>query len=204
VSGTELTATFGDDGTVRGSTGCNELRGPYKIDGERIALGPFASSRRACLLPEAGTQEQAFLTALAASARFEIVGDRLTLRDGNGATQVVMIRASGSAAVTGTVTYRERIALPANAVVQVSLQNASRADTTATVLGEQSIDMAGRQVPIPFEIAYDPANIDLRMTYTVRARITVDGQLLFTSTTSIQVITHGRPSEVEIVVERVG
>ena len=110
---------------------------------------------------------------------------------------------SASAKVTGTVTYRERMALPPNAVVQVSLQDISRADAPAVVLGEQTITTGGAQVPIPFEIAYDPAAIDQRMTYSVRARITVDGQLLFTSTTATLVITRGNPSDVEIVVQRV-
>lgn len=108
-----------------------------------------------------------------------------------------------SARVTGTVTYRERIALPPNAVVQVTLQDISRADASAVVLGEQTITTMGRQVPIPFEIAYDPSAIDERLTYSVRARITVDGQLLFTSTTATLVITRGRPTDVEIVLARV-
>ena len=71
------------------------------------------------------------------------------------------------------------------------------------LLGEQAIDTVGSQVPIPFEITYDPAAIDQRLTYAVRARITVDGQLMFTSTTTTRVITQGNPTNVEIVVQRV-
>jgi uncharacterized lipoprotein YbaY len=110
---------------------------------------------------------------------------------------------AAGARITGTVTYRERIALPPNAVVEVSLQDVSRAGAPAIVLGEQTITTGGRQVPIPFEIAYDPAAIDQRLTYSVRARISVDGQLMFTSTTATLVITRGKPTEVEIVVQRV-
>lgn len=204
VAGTELTASFGEDGVLTGNTGCNEYRGPYQQDGESVRMGPFASTRRACLSPEAGAQEQAFLTALASTSRIELGFDRLTLRNAAGATQVTMMRApTPRASVTGMVTYRERIALPPNAVVQVSLQDVSRADAPATVLGEQTTETNGRQVPIPFEIAYDPARIDQRLTYAVRARITVDGQLLFTSTTATLVITQGRPTEVELVLQRV-
>ena len=76
----------------------------------------------------------------------------------------------------------------------------SRQDVAATVLGEQIITNPG-QVPIPFEIAYDPASIDPRFTYAVQARITADGQLLFISDTVTPVITRGAPtSDVEIVV----
>lgn len=105
-----------------------------------------------------------------------------------------------TATVSGTVTYLQRIALPPNAVVEVKLVDVSRQDVAATVLGEQVITDPG-QVPVPFEIAYDPAAIDPRFTYAVQARITADEQLLFISDTVIPVITHGAPtSNVEIVV----
>lgn len=110
---------------------------------------------------------------------------------------------AASAKVTGSVTYRERMALPPDAIIHISLQDISRADAPATVLGEQAITAGGAQVPIPFEIAYDPAAIDQRLTYSVRARITVDGQLLFTSTTATLVLTRGNPSHVEIVLQHV-
>jgi heat shock protein HslJ len=90
---TRLSATFGDDGTVTGETGCNTYRGPYTLDGATIAFGPLITTRRACLSEQAAAQEQAFTAALAASARYELAGDRLTLRDANGATQVILVRA---------------------------------------------------------------------------------------------------------------
>jgi uncharacterized lipoprotein YbaY len=101
------------------------------------------------------------------------------------------------------VTYRKRIALPANAVVQVSLRDISLADAPAAVLGRQAITTGGRQIPIQFAIAYDPAAIDPRFTHAVHARITVAGRLQFTSTTATLVITEGHPTPVEIVVQQV-
>jgi uncharacterized lipoprotein YbaY len=103
--------------------------------------------------------------------------------------------------VSGTVTYLERIALPDDAVVNVQLQDTSLADAPATVLGEQTIETAGQQVPIPFEIPFNPDDIVERNTYTVRATIRDgEGTLLFTSDTAIPVITNGNPTEdVEIV-----
>lgn len=107
------------------------------------------------------------------------------------------------AMVTGNVLYRERIALPPNAIVKVQLADVSRADAAAVVLGEQTIELKGKQVPIPFEIAYDPAKIDPRMTYAVSARITVEDKLWFISTTRYSVITNKQPMKVDIMVERV-
>lgn len=103
------------------------------------------------------------------------------------------------ATVSGTVTYLERRAMPPEAVVTVRLQDVSRADVPAILMGEQRITMAGRQVPIPYEISYDPATIDPRMTYTVSARIEIGDRLLMISDTAYRVITRDAPTrDVEI------
>lgn len=106
--------------------------------------------------------------------------------------------------VSGTVTYRQRIALPPNALVQVQLQDVSKQDTAAVVIGEQIIPTQGRQVPFPFEINYNPKTINPSNTYTVQARIFVDNRLRFINTTSYPVITKGNPHKVEIVLNAVG
>ena len=80
--------------------------------------------------------------------------------------------------VTGEVLYRERIALPPNAVLSVQLADVSLADAPARILGEQKIDPAG-QVPIKFAIPFDPTAIKTNMTYALQARISVDDQLWF-------------------------
>jgi heat shock protein HslJ len=92
VSGTQLTAVFGSDGRVSGNTGCNMYAGPYTLAGSNISIGPLISTRRACLSDEANAQEHAFLTALEASTTYELMGDRLTLRNAEGAMQVTMVR----------------------------------------------------------------------------------------------------------------
>ena len=107
---------------------------------------------------------------------------------------------SDSASVVGTVSYRHRIALPADAVVTVSLQDTTLADAPARTIGETTIETKGAQVPIPFRIDYDPATIDPSRVYSVRATITVGGNLLFTSTTSYPVLTRGAGNEATIIV----
>jgi heat shock protein HslJ len=89
---TQLTATFGDDGRVNGDTGCNMYFGPYSVVGSSITFGPLATTRRACLSDAANAQEQEFLAALGASSTYELVGDRLTLRDDGGAMQLTLVR----------------------------------------------------------------------------------------------------------------
>ncbi len=91
--------------------------------------------------------------------------------------------------ITGTLSYRERIALPPDAVVTVSLEDVSLADAPSKVLAKQSFETEGRQGPFVFELSYDSNQIQAKHTYSVRARIEVDGKLRFISDTQHAVIT---------------
>ncbi|TPM39670.1 YbaY family lipoprotein [Mesorhizobium sp. B2-3-4] len=82
--------------------------------------------------------------------------------------------------VRGEVIYRERIALPPSAVLSVELADVSLSDAPARIIGEQKVKPAG-QVPISFEIKFDPSVIRPGMTYALQARITVDDRLMFIS-----------------------
>jgi putative lipoprotein len=114
--------------------------------------------------------------------------------------------ATRDSAVTGTVTYLQRIALPLDAVVTVRIEDVSRADAPAVVIGEQVVKTKGAQVPIPFEVSYDPGEIVENHTYSMRARIEDRaGNLLFINDTSVPVITGGNPTQdVEIMVVPAG
>lgn len=104
----------------------------------------------------------------------------------------------------GTVAYLSRIALPPNAVIEVKLEDISRADAPSVVVASQTIPAQGKQVPIPYVLEYDPAKIDPAMRYAVSARITEDGKLTWISTTIRPVLTRGAPkNDVEIILDRV-
>ncbi|WP_412060707.1 YbaY family lipoprotein [Rubrivirga sp. IMCC45206] len=109
------------------------------------------------------------------------------------------------AALTGTVTYRERIALAPDAVVTVRLLDVSLADAPSVTLAEQTIRAEGRNVPIPYALRYDPARIAARHRYVVRAEIRDGaGDLRWTTDTAIPVLTNGAPTDgVEIRVVQV-
>ena len=106
--------------------------------------------------------------------------------------------------VTGTIFYLPRIAMPPNAVLEVVLEDTSRAGAPAISLASQQVVFGDRQVPIPFELVYDPEQINPRHTYTLRARILVDGELRFINTTHTPVITGGNPTHREVQVDPVG
>ena len=105
--------------------------------------------------------------------------------------------------VRGSVTYRERIALPPDAVLQVALLDVSRMDVAATVIAEKTIVPEG-QAPIPFELAYDSGRIDSRMVYAVRATIKRGDNFLFVTDTHYPVLTRGHGEAVELVLVRSG
>jgi putative lipoprotein len=108
-------------------------------------------------------------------------------------------RSQAEGVVRGTVAYRERIALPQDAVVEVKLLDVSRQDVAAAVLSETRIATGGKQVPIPFELPYDPAKIDERATYAVRATIEAGGTMMFTTDRAYSVITRGNPAEANLM-----
>ena len=106
------------------------------------------------------------------------------------------------ATLVGTLTYRERIALPPGSEALVELRDVSRADAPSTTIAEQRIAIGG-QVPIHFRLDYDAAVLDPKHTYAVSARITNGGRLLFISDTMTQVITRGNPLEADLVLKKV-
>jgi uncharacterized lipoprotein YbaY/membrane-bound inhibitor of C-type lysozyme len=100
--------------------------------------------------------------------------------------------------VSGTVSYMVRMALPPSAVIELQLQDVSRADAPATMIAEETITLGNRQAPVSFELKFDPAKIDPGHTYAVGARILVDGQLRFINDKSYAVLTRGNPVHVAL------
>ena len=104
--------------------------------------------------------------------------------------------------LTGTVSYRARIALPPDAVLKVALVEATRADAEAVPISEVSLARPG-QVPIAFELPYPTARINAKRTYLVRATIEQGGEAKWSSTRRYPVITNDQPTKVDIVVDAV-
>lgn len=104
----------------------------------------------------------------------------------------------GYAAVEGTVTYRERIALTPDAKLIIELRDVSLADAPAPLISSMTISDPG-QVPIHFRLEYNKADIAPRSTYSVSATIfESDGRMAFTNDTAYEVITRGNPNRVDM------
>lgn len=147
------------------------------------------------------SQESMVTYSITAGARAtvrptEVTTNQICQTDGGMSTQ--------DNVVSGTITYRQRIALPATAVVTVKLVDVSRADAPSSTIVEQRVDTAGKQVPFSFDFAYDRTKIVERNRYAVQAEIRDNGRLIYITDTSYPVITQGNPKNVEIVVVPVG
>lgn len=101
--------------------------------------------------------------------------------------------------VRGTITWRERIALPPDAEIIVRLQDVSRMDAPATVLAEQRIRADGHQPPFTFALEVDASRLDARMRCTVSARVEQAGRLLFINDTAYPVLTQGAPMQADLL-----
>lgn len=117
----------------------------------------------------------------------------------------IVLHAAGAMAeprtLDGAVIYRERMALPPNAVVEVKLVDVSRADAPSTTIAETRVTSGG-QVPIRYQLQFDSADLQPRRTYALQARITVDDRLWFITTTRRPTVP-GKTNKADIMVQRV-
>jgi uncharacterized lipoprotein YbaY len=196
---TRYTLQLSPDGRVAVRADCNRGTGTYTLRGRALTVSVLALTKAAC---PPGSLERRFLVHLGAVAGYLFRGDDLLLGLKVDSGTMRFSRALREARLSGTVTYRQRIALPSDAVVDVQLLDVSRADAPAVVLGRQTIGPRGAQVPFAFEIMYDPGRVTADAVVVVRATITAAGRLLFTTRRQYRVITAGYPGDrVEIVVE---
>jgi heat shock protein HslJ len=85
LAGTEITGSFGEDGALTGSAGCNTYRTTYTINGGAIEIAPPAATKRACAEPDGiMEQESAYLAALSSARRFQLSAGRLELLAADG------------------------------------------------------------------------------------------------------------------------
>lgn len=117
---------------------------------------------------------------------------------------VLLVNSSGETMANNgilsiTAGYRERIALPPDAILEVELLDVSRADASSIRISSQQFRMD--RVPLSVTLLYDTAVIDDRMSYSISARIMSGGRMLFRTTAAYPVITRESPKQVEIVLQ---
>ena len=105
--------------------------------------------------------------------------------------------------IKGSVWYRERIMLPSDAVVRVTLEDVSKADVKAEVIATTSFATRGAP-PWDFILEFDPARISDKNRYAIRARIEADGHLMFINKEHIPAFADHSKTPLKILVSRTG
>jgi len=104
--------------------------------------------------------------------------------------------------ITANVFYLQRIALPPGAQVSLVLEDISKMDVAAEVIAQQTISAVGSP-PYQMDLRYNAAQIKPQHRYALRARIELNGQLLFTNTQQIDAFTNQSAEPTEILVSQV-
>jgi heat shock protein HslJ len=74
----EANLTFNEDGTLTGTSGCNEFGGSYTVEGDQITFKEIVSTLMLCDTPLMG-QEEAMQQVLTETATYQIEGLTLTI-----------------------------------------------------------------------------------------------------------------------------
>jgi copper homeostasis protein (lipoprotein) len=106
------------------------------------------------------------------------------------ASALVLATPARAGSITGSASYRERIALPPEAVFEAVLLDIAIADAPARELGRMRLEPAG-QPPFLFTIPYRASDLSPRGRYAVRAAVRHGDRLLFTTDTITPVLSGG-------------
>lgn len=93
--------------------------------------------------------------------------------------------------VTGTAWIRQKVALPPDAVLTVTLSDASLADAPSKILAQKVTRTEGKQAPFSFVLPFNPADIQPNARIILSAAITVNDKLVFITDTIQPVINQG-------------
>lgn len=94
-------------------------------------------------------------------------------------------------AVTGSVWIRQRVALPPDAVLTVTLADASLADAPSKILAQKAVRTDGKQPPYSFTLPFNPSDVQPNARVLLSAAISVNNQLIFVTDTVKPVVTQG-------------
>lgn len=102
--------------------------------------------------------------------------------------------------LAGTITYRNRSALPRDAVATVELRELLRSDLRPITIARQTISPASR-VPIPFKLEYDPQEIDAGRRYVLNATISAGGRQIYGMRQDLTVFDGKSTNNLQLLVE---
>jgi uncharacterized lipoprotein YbaY len=111
---------------------------------------------------------------------------------------ILLTSTTQTPAIRGTATYRELTTPPSNAILEVVLEDVTRADAPAVQVGRVRVAQLSKP-PFPFELKYDPSKIQSNHRFVMRARILVGERVLYATDTAVPVLTGEGPGDVSLL-----
>lgn len=97
-----------------------------------------------------------------------------------------------------TLNCRQKIALPADAVVELSLSDVTPTLVAVPVLAQRTYKLHGRQLPVRIGLRYDTSRVDQNHEYAVQAIVRSGERALFETADAPKVITRANPILVDV------
>lgn len=116
-------------------------------------------------------------------------------------TAIAGVSMAKAGTVEGNVTYLQRIAVPQGAKLRVELRDVSLMDVESKLISAQEYDLTA--VPADYQLRFLDSEILASNTYSVSARISQDGALLFITDTAYPVLTRGAGERADMIVKPV-
>jgi putative lipoprotein len=135
--------------------------------------------------------------------RTAVVGGLMVLMAATGVGCAGKRKPVQTGTVSGTVTYRERVALSPDATIYVRLADVTDGNVKSRTIVQHEMK-AGQQVPIPFVLTYKQQDIDPTREYAVDVRLSDKGKLSLITPRPAPVLTKGNPDSADIVLQRAG
>ena len=76
--------------------------------------------------------------------------------------------------VSGTIWIKQKVALPPDAVLTVTLSDASLADAPSKVLAQRAVRTEGKQAPFSFVLPYNPSDVQPNARILLSAAVTIN------------------------------
>ncbi len=93
--------------------------------------------------------------------------------------------------VSGTVWIRQKVALPPDAVLTVTVSDASLADAPSKIIAQKAVRTEGKQSPFSFVLPFNPSDIQPNARILLSAAITINDKLVFITDTVKPIINQG-------------
>ena len=93
--------------------------------------------------------------------------------------------------VSGTIWIKQKVALPPDAVLTVTLSDASLADAPSKVVAQRAVRTEGKQAPFSFVLRYKPSDVQPNARILLSAAVTINGKLVFITDTVQEAINNG-------------